>query len=748
MTAAYAIDPCGLTEEEMEYEFCLHATPVRGGLQQRQRSLGELLRKPENVNHVSMSTYSLAEDLDKVPKQLVSIEDRIVAGRDEDGYSRLVHYHKRLRRYLPETEELNQQRALLLNSIERMVMKYYYIDLTYISRQVPLSRVRTVHPNLATFTPGLGNTPLVNSTAELAEEGAVGGAPGDRSARSASEVWTETGSTQRPLEPMRNPYTGTIPKASRDILADPVPAPRQPRQPSYNQWLSGFGPGVEDPLNSSRPLANSSSGVGRLTANESEGRFPKQQSQQPSQPTASYARNLFGPTPDSRPLLTQPLPLHPGGSAATSSPAPTIRNQPVNERDMNDYVHVSDIQDYMRACLDQLLRQDANDASVPPKVVDDLAERLANVDLRRDSEMLQISNERPSLKRAPTPPLQLSAPEPWGYPERKNVSFREGFAHQTGRRSVSTEYPSRRETYPDPEPSWNGGRRLPDFRGQPPLMSRRLPHQQCNIIEKWPKFTGDNNAVPVVDFLNQLYILCDSYGISKQDLRMHAHLLFKEGASVWYTTYHDRFDTWDTLERYLRMRYDNPNRDRITREEMKARKHRPNELFSAYLTDMESLAQRLNYKMSDRELFNMVVENMKVSYQRRLALVPIESIEHLAQLCYKFDALEGNLYQPGSGQKPTIHQIDAEGVIDGVEDEQFTGEVCAIHGRFKKLAESAGDNSRSMCWNCRQAGHMWRECDQKKVYFCHICGHAGTTAFKCPNGHLLRTRADEDEKNE
>lgn len=195
------------------------------------------------------------------------------------------------------------------------------------------------------------------------------------------------------------------------------------------------------------------------------------------------------------------------------------------------------------------------------------------------------------------------------------------------------------------------------------------------------------------------------------------------------------------------MRYDNPNRDRITREEMKSRKHRPNELFSAYLTDMESLAQRLTYKMSDRELFNLVVENMKVSYQRRLALVSIRSIEHLAQLCYKFDALEGNLHQPGSVQKQSVHQVEFEEDVEGIDTDQFSADVCAIHGRFRKLAETTGDGKRPMCWNCRQTGHMWRECDQKKVYFCHVCGHTGTTAFQCPNGHPLRPRSDEEEKN-
>lgn len=107
---------------------------------------------------------------------------------------------------------------------------------------------------------------------------------------------------------------------------------------------------------------------------------------------------------------------------------------------------------------------------------------------------------------------------------------------------------------------------------------------------------------------------------------------------MWYTTYEEKFDTWETLEIYLKMRYDNPNRDRIIREELRNRRQRPNELFSAFLTDVETLAQRMIHKMSEREKFDLIIENMKMSYKRRLALEPIYSIAHLAQLCFKFDA--------------------------------------------------------------------------------------------------------------
>lgn len=285
---------------------------------------------------------------------------------------------------------------------------------------------------------------------------------------------------------------------------------------------------------------------------------------------------------------------------------------------------------------------------------------------------------------------------------------------------------------------------------------RRLPHQQCSIIEKWPKFTGDTNSVPVTDFLRQIDILCRSYDITKPELRMHAHLLFKDGAYVWYTTYEEKFTSWEMLESYLKMRYDNPNRDRIIREEMRARKQRPTELFSAYLTEMEMLAQRMMKKMTEAEKFEVIVENMKQSYKRRLALEPIHSIEHLAQLCFKFDALESNLYSTAAPSRPAINQLDCD---ENYEDEQReleeTEELNALKARFNKRfpvtkptpGDSKDKTKQTMCWNCQGVGHMWRECDKRKTIFCHVCGLADTTAYRCPNKHELGQK-EELPKNE
>ncbi|KAL1400209.1 hypothetical protein pipiens_007629 [Culex pipiens pipiens] len=165
---------------------------------------------------------------------------------------------------------------------------------------------------------------------------------------------------------------------------------------------------------------------------------------------------------------------------------------------------------------------------------------------------------------------------------------------------------------------------------------------------------------------------------------MHAHILFKDSAYTWYTTYHDRFDCWNTLEHYLRLRYDNPNQDSIIKFELHNRKQRPNEKFSAFLTDLEFLAQRLTYRVPEKEIFELAKANMKLSYQRRLVLVTIESLDHLSNLCSRMDALEASL------NKSTVHQIDLE---EGcLEDEHDPELVYALQGRQGKCVRSKKEN--------------------------------------------------------
>ncbi|XP_055590950.1 uncharacterized protein LOC129743032 [Uranotaenia lowii] len=284
------------------------------------------------------------------------------------------------------------------------------------------------------------------------------------------------------------------------------------------------------------------------------------------------------------------------------------------------YIHVTEIEAYMKTYLDDYFNQKQNQQGsiLTPEVkkrpyvpIGQLAQQFNQMQLlnkevhpegkpfseQRFTYPFQIEAQIPSQVQIPlSQPLRQSqnpfTPEtnPWNsgvgspflvspYP---NPTFHE--PRPRAPFSVNEPYPYQ-PLYSNP--------RQEDISGYG--YARRLPHQQCSIIEKWPKFTGDTNLIPVTDFSKQIDILCRSYAISKSDLRMHAHLLFKDSAYIWFTTYEEKFRDWESLEVHLRRRYDNPNRDRLIKEEIRNRKQKPKELFSAFLTDIEVLAQLMAF---------------------------------------------------------------------------------------------------------------------------------------------------------
>lgn len=743
----FKVNPNHLDESEVNYELAVRNYSIDKSVESRRRDLRVVFRDPEAETYVQVTEAMMRDDIRVVPTKLKEISELLTQGPNPTCFSRLVHYYQRIRRYHPQTVQQQEELRCLLEMISKISANYFATGLDETVAYGPIAE-STTHGNPSDLHNGTG-IQLSMRSQEAAEETTtvnVQRNPGSPWLMS----WDETegavgGNTDQPglskvipalVEDLLNfrhsePPKGTVPRQVEffnTLQPNPwslrVPSPR----PQETQRVAASG--VRE-LNSGGPVS---------LRNQSEG------ISMPGPPP------IVSRTGDSRSSN------HRSTESASHSDAARMRNR--------EYIHVSEIDTYIKKYLDQMIRPGAFHLPVSNQTVNNLTEQMVNASITprvnpshtQFPSRLDMNQGGISIQRAmpdPSPPLQLS-----GYSGTRHIPIAEPMLE--AERDAAYGEPSMNRTRgftPRNDQTANlgyTGAQRNSFPGPFGGYSRRLPHQQCSIIEKWPKFTGDSNAVPVTDFLRQINILCRSYDITKPELRMHAHLLFRDSAYVWFTTYEEKFTSWEVLEAYLKMRYDNPNRDRIIREEMRARKQRPTELFSAYLTDMEMLAQRMIKKMSESEKFEIIVENMKLSYKRRLALEPIQSIEHLAQLCFKFDALESNLYSGSVQPRPTIHQVSCE---EEVVEDQFPGEdldeICVSKarmgksfGKSKPNQESLAEKSKqAICWNCQRVGHMWKDCDKRKTIFCHICGLTDTTAYRCPNKHDLGQK-EELPKNE
>ena len=115
----YQINVAELEEEELNYELMIRGQSVEAPLMTRQRTLRYLLRTDEKQfeSMMQISSRTIALDYLRIPNILREIEQRLCYGRAPECLSRLVHYHKRIRRYLTISPQEAENKQVLLELI-------------------------------------------------------------------------------------------------------------------------------------------------------------------------------------------------------------------------------------------------------------------------------------------------------------------------------------------------------------------------------------------------------------------------------------------------------------------------------------------------------------------------------------------------------------------------------------------------------------------------------------------------------
>lgn len=137
----YRINANDLLEAELDYELSIRSQPINVPVIAKRRTLRKWLRGTEDPNYVLKSPYEFANDYATIPDKLEEIEDQILNGRGAGCLSRLVHYHKRVRRYALQTEKQKDQKKMLMYVIAQMAVKYYSVDFGEAMWMVPTCQI-------------------------------------------------------------------------------------------------------------------------------------------------------------------------------------------------------------------------------------------------------------------------------------------------------------------------------------------------------------------------------------------------------------------------------------------------------------------------------------------------------------------------------------------------------------------------------------------------------------------------------
>lgn len=252
-------------------------------------------------------------------------------------------------------------------------------------------------------------------------------------------------------------------------------------------------------------------------------------------------------------------------------------------------------------------------------------------------------------------------------------------------------------------------------------------------VARWDlKFSGDLSKLSVTSFLESVEELKIARNVSDEQLFISAVDLFSDSALVWYRAARSRVHSWSQLVERLKNDFLPPDYEDNLWDQIKSRKQGPDEKCSLFIAVMCNLFGRLPKPLSEQKQIKHILRNINPYFATSLALVEINSIDHLSELCKRLEQiklqnqrnrssggvcpdLDINLsYRPAVSKK--VHELRSD-------QPPPTPTIAPIsHSR---------PSVEDVCWNCRQPGHVYRSCKEKERLFCYRCGKPGVTVTNC-----------------
>lgn len=243
-----------------------------------------------------------------------------------------------------------------------------------------------------------------------------------------------------------------------------------------------------------------------------------------------------------------------------------------------------------------------------------------------------------------------------------------------------------------------------------------------NIIRNWRiKFTGYSNCMPVEEFIYRVNTLVtDNLASDFGLLCRNACCLFEGKALEWYWRYHRQHPDmrWEDLSTALKAHYKDDYSDYDILDDIRKRKQRTAESIDEFLETVSTMADRLKNPMSEVDLCETVIRNLRPEVRHELLYLDINSLSKLRKEVRKHERFMKEVHSKESRTQririAEVTNLDEESDSDKAVSE----EVCAI-GLLR-------------CWNCDKIGHAYFDCMGPRRIFCYGCGQLDTYKPACP----------------
>lgn len=237
-----------------------------------------------------------------------------------------------------------------------------------------------------------------------------------------------------------------------------------------------------------------------------------------------------------------------------------------------------------------------------------------------------------------------------------------------------------------------------------PPSPRFYHHHSPPKVYKWGiSFSGSETPEQVFNFLDRVEELRHARGASKHDLFLSAIDIFTGNALLWFRSIKNTVSTWDELLENFKKEFLPSHLDFDIWEKIRSYKQGFSEKCTVYIATMENMFSRLQNLPAESVRLEYILYNLHTFYLERLALVDITSIAQLSGFCKKLEDMKHRMFT--STQK--ISRVSGH--------QPSTSGLCAI-----------------TCWNCKNEGHLYYNCEAPRKIFCFGCGLENVRKGACP----------------
>lgn len=204
-----------------------------------------------------------------------------------------------------------------------------------------------------------------------------------------------------------------------------------------------------------------------------------------------------------------------------------------------------------------------------------------------------------------------------------------------------------------------------------------------NIIRNWKiKFSGHKDPISVDEFVYRINVLTSN--TLKGDFTLlckHAHVLFEGKALEWYWRYHcqDNNLDWVSLTNFLRRHYKTEYTDYDILDDIRKRRQKPDESFDDYFEVISTMTDKLKNPISDTDLKETILRNLKVEIRHELLHLNISSVSDIRREVRKHEKFVNDLHNINSRKsiKGKITELLVSDTNDN-SDVSLDSDLCAI----------------------------------------------------------------------